>query len=181
MLNQIKKEFNKLFNPISKDKTEMKKDQSQPEQAASEVVAKLDAALATIAAKDETLKELSGKFTELSSKYDEMKKSFDAMLAEKAAMIAEAAQKRLSARKEKVEMAVGTEKASALLAATESLDDAQFEAIVEAMKTTLKTEAEKNPMFQEVGMAGEADHVETLEAAGVTKEAEMLKEKYAKK
>lgn len=63
---------------------------------------------------------------------------------------------KMAARKAAVEASLGTEKSVAVLAATESLDDAQFESIVSAMATTLTKEADTS-LFKEVGVDAKAD------------------------
>lgn len=181
MINHIKKEFNKLFNTATADKeaTEMKTTPAQPELAATETAAQLATALETVAAQAATLTELSEKFTELSNKFETAQAALAEVEAAKAALVAEAAQKRLTARTEAVVAAVGTVKASTLLAATEALDDAQFTAIVDAMKTTMSAE-EKSVMFTEVGVSDVADPVQAV-AAAESAEAKLLKTKYKKK
>lgn len=114
---------------------------------------------------------------ELVSKLDEANAALAAIAAEKAAMAAEAEAKRLAARKEKVEAAIGTEKAAGLLLATEGLDDAAFNAVVSALAGSVEAEAETE-LFKEVGVTAEADAAKV-----VTESAEMkiLKQKYQSK
>lgn len=99
-----------------------------------------------------------------------------AVEAEKLAAVADAEAKRLTARKEKVEAAVGTEKSVALLAATEALDDAAFEAVVSALGTSLDAEAQSK-LFNEQGADVQADKSVVVESA----EARILKDKYGQK
>jgi DNA repair exonuclease SbcCD ATPase subunit len=100
----------------------------------------------------------------------------EAVNAEKIAAEAEAAAKRLTARKEKIEAAVGTSKSDALMAATESLDDAAFDAVVSALSLSVDAEG-KTGMFKEVGVAAEADAAKVEESA----EMKILREKYSAK
>lgn len=60
-----------------------------------------------------------------------------------------------AARKLAVEVAVGTAKADALYAATASLEDAAFDAVMAAMATTATAEA-NTQLFNEVGVDAEA-------------------------
>lgn len=100
-----------------------------------------------------------------------------AAAAEQEALIATAEAKRLAARKELVVAAVGTERADALLAATEGLDETAFSAVVSALGVSATVEA-ASPLFTEVGVTAEAD---TALVVAESKEMTILKKKYAKK
>lgn len=63
---------------------------------------------------------------------------------------------KLDARKAKVAAAVGSDKADALMAATASMEDGAFDAVMAAMATTQNSEAE-TPLFKEVGVEASAD------------------------
>lgn len=76
--------------------------------------------------------------------------------AEKAAAEKAALEAKAAARKEKIVAAIGYEKADALLASLESLDDEKFAAVVEAMTSTAVAEA-SSKMFVEQGATTEVD------------------------
>jgi hypothetical protein len=79
-----------------------------------------------------------------------------AQVAEDAAAQAAAAEAalRVQARTDKLVAAVGTEKAPALLAAFEDMDDAKFDSVLAAMQGQIEAEA-KSAMFVETGAAAE--------------------------
>jgi hypothetical protein len=109
-------------------------------------VAGLQASLASLTA------ELAGandKIAELTA-FAEAATEFQAAQA-KAALDAKTAVRKLA-----VVEAVGTVKADALMAATASLEDGAFNAVMAAMKTTTDTEAE-TALFKEVGVDATAD------------------------
>lgn len=96
----------------------------------------------------------------------------------------QAKQLKTEARKNKIVEAVGTEKADALLAATEGLEDAAFEAVVKAMTVNLDAEA-KTEAFQEVGKVAkpDAEAIDSIESDKnkESDEAKLLKAKYKSK
>lgn len=139
--------------------------------------AEVQAALQEVSAQ---LEDLTAKFTELSGQYEQAQAALQALADEKAQMIAAAAATKLEARKAKVEAAIGTEKAPGLLAATEGLDDAAFEAVVSALAGSVSAEADTT-MFQEVGVTAEVDAVQAVEAGSQSKEMKLLQAKYGKK
>lgn len=88
---------------------------------------------------------------------------------------ADAKQVKMDARLASLSKDVGDERASAVLAATEGLDDTQFEAIAQALKLSADNEA-TSPLFTEAGVQGEA----VPEAHQETAEMKQLKAKYKK-
>jgi chromosome segregation ATPase len=100
--------------------------------------------------------QLVASLAEATAKLEELKQFAEAAEAEKARLIAEAETARLAARKEKIVAAVGTERADALMTATEALDDAAFSAIVDAMNVSATVEA-SSEMFTEIGAGAKAD------------------------
>jgi hypothetical protein len=114
---------------------------------------------------------------EMTAKLEAAHADLSKLVAEKAEMAATAAAVKLAARKEKVIAAIGTERADALMAATEGLDDAQFAAVVSAMSVATDAEA-KSPLFSEVGVTAEADAAKVVEESA---EARILKQKYGVK
>ena len=178
MLNKIKKEFQKIFN--EKEAT-MKKDETvQLDLSAPTQSAQLAEAMATLASQSEALAAVTTKMTELQAMYEAAQTALAASQEAQATLVADASAKRLAARTEAVVASVGTVKADALLAATNSLDDAQFEAIVGAMATNFELEA-KSEMFKEVGVSSPADTEKVVEAAAETAEGKLLRKKYARK
>ena len=152
------KEFMKRFSTVAKEEVEMVEPKEQPEMSVVPNTAELSALVAQLASQSEALLTVQTQFAELSTKYEAAQAALAAVEDAKAALVAEAAAKQLTARKEKVEMAIGTAKAPAVLLATEKLDDASFEAIVAAFSANLEAES-KSPMFSEVGVAAEVETV----------------------
>lgn len=89
---------------------------------------------------------------------------------------ADAKQEKLDARLAALSKDVGDERASAVLAATEGLDDVQFEAIAQALKLSADNEA-KTELFTEGGVEGD---VKPDAHAEETLEMKKLKAKYPK-
>jgi hypothetical protein len=120
---------------------------------------KTEAAIAT-GVLTEQLEEQVKKNTELTAKIQELSAFAEAAEAEKVRLAEEAKQKLASDRKEKIVAAVGTEKADALVAATEGMDEAAFNAVMSAVTVAGEKES-KSAMFNEVGASAdvEADKV----------------------
>jgi uncharacterized membrane-anchored protein YhcB (DUF1043 family) len=123
--------------------------------SAVEPNAELAAQLASTAS---ALTELQASFAELNEKYTEAAAKLADVEVAKASLVAEAVKAKLAARKEKLEFAVGTEKAATLLSTLEVLDDAAFDSVVSSMTTTLSTEA-ISPAFVESGVTAEAAEI----------------------
>lgn len=94
--------------------------------------------------------------TEMTAARDAAQAALDALSAEKAEMLANAAEAKMAARKEKVVLAIGTEKAEGLMLATQGLDDAAFEAVVSALVGSVEAEASTS-LFSEVGVSASVD------------------------
>lgn len=85
---------------------------------------------------------------------------------------------KLSARKAKVTAALGTAKADAFMAATASMEDTAFDAVMSAMATTAATEAD-TALFKDVGVDAEVDQTKvSAETNGVM---DYLTSKYGQK
>ena len=176
----MKNLFKKFYKPAEADNKEeaehMATKEGQPEMAAdnkvAEMAALLESATTTLAA---TQKQL----TEMSAKFEQAQTALQSAEDTKAALVADAAQKRFSARKEAIVASVGTAKADALLAATDNLDDASFNAVVGAMAGSYEAEA-KTEMFKEVGIATKTDASAVVTEPEESAEAKMLKAKYNK-
>ena len=156
---------------MSEPKTE------QPEMTVDPQSAELSTLVAQMASQSEALLAVQKQFAELSSKHEAAIAALAEIEETKAALVAEAAAKQLAARKEKVELTVGTAKAPAILAATEALGDEQFNAIVAAFSANLAAEA-ASPLFNEIGVAAEA---ETIVADPVAKLAANLAAQFNQK
>lgn len=169
MLDKFKKFLNKKEDP------EMKDDKATEPSAIQVDASEAKAELEKIQADFEAFKtEANALIAQADGQVAELKKQVEALVAEKAAMIADAAEKKMSARKEKIVAAIGTTKAEGVMAATKDLDDAQFEAIVSALATSIDAEA-KSEMFTEKGASAEADASKLNEE---TPEMKALKKKY---
>lgn len=176
----MKSALKKFFNTASADNKEgaetMATKEGQTEMAAENKTAELQALLESATT---TLSATQSKLSEMTALYESAKSSLKGFEDANAALVAEANQKRLDARRAKVEASVGTSKAPALLAATESLDDAAFEAIVSAMSTNLDAEA-STESFKEVGSSAPEDKTlyVPVKEGEETLEAKNLKAKY---
>ena len=153
MLDKFKKYFS---NSATADNTQEEAMSLEKDQAATALdttaVANLTAQLSTV---NDAMATLQEQFTTLSSKYEAAQKALNASEAATALLATQAAEKRLKERTEAITHAVGTAKVASMLAATDSLDDVQFNTIVSAMATNLDKEAE-GKMFSSQGVAAEA-------------------------
>ena len=163
MLKAIKK----LMNQPQEGKPSMKK-----EEIAAAVVAAPMASAVVDAAQLASLQEsLSAALSQLAEQGALLAAADEA----KAQLISQAAIAKFSARKTAIVAAVGDASASALLAATETLDDASFNLVVGSMVTARAVEA-ASPAFNEVGHSAEAEvPVHGNEESGVAK---LLKKQY---
>lgn len=112
---------------------------------------------------------------ELKAKLEEASATLDLMKAEKEAAVAEALAAKLEARKEKIVATLGTERAEALLKATEGMDDAAFEAVATALGVSIEEEA-KSLLFSETGVDATVDASKIVE----TVEMKLLRQKFGK-
>ncbi len=143
--------FKKFFNVVEETKMGVEEQGAQAEMSVANMAAELSALQASFASQSES-------FAALAQQLADAQAALSAVEGAKAALEAEAKNKQLAARKQRVEMAIGTEKAPAMLSATEQLDDAQFEAIVSAMAMSFETEA-NSQMFKEAGVTAKAEAV----------------------
>lgn len=149
------------------------------------IQAAIDAAVTELRVEFDAFKEtaegmvasLSEELTATKTALEAAQAALGAAEAKEAELVATAETKRLAARKELVVAAVGTERADALLTATEGLDEAAFSAVVSALGVSATVEA-ASPLFTEVGVTAEAD---TASVVAESKEMSILKKKYAKK
>ena len=158
MLDHLKKFLSAKAEPIVAEATQPQEEQSmtttqeQPVLTAVNETADLVAQLATQAS---AFEELQAKFAELTEKYSEAQAALESLESVKEDLVAKAAEAKVAARKEKLEAAVGTEKATTLLSTLEVLDDAAFDSVVSSM--TVNLDAEKStPAFTESGVTAEA-------------------------
>lgn len=150
----------------------------QPEALAA-LQAEFDAFRATA---ESDIAEIGAKLTEaldalktVEAARDELAAKLQSAEAEAAAKAEAEAAAKLQARKTKIEAAVGTERADAVFAAVNGMDDAQFEAVLSAMTVAGASEA-KSKMFSEQGADLDADPAAA--AAGPSKEMQILRAKY---
>lgn len=158
MLKNLRKELSKLVN------TEQQMNDTQ----FAELANKLSSTETSLAA-------LQEQFSQLTNELATAKAALDAANEAKASLEKDIEDKRNQARMDKIVAAVGTDKADKLFAATQALQDAQFEEIVGAMSGNLKSEAD-TPMFQEVGATVEVDVANVEEKSALQK---ALEEKYS--
>ncbi len=86
---------------------------------------------------------------------------------------------KLTARKEKILAALGTERADAFMAATEAMPDAQFDTVMAAMAVTSAGEA-SSPAFTETGVEASANVDALVAEAETSGTGAMLAAKYQK-
>lgn len=127
-------------------------------------VTKLSAELATAVAA----------LAEMTVNFEAAQAALNALTAEKAELAAKAEAAKFTARKEKVVLAIGTEKADGLMLATQGLDDAAFAAVVSALAGSVDVEASTG-LFQEVGVSATAD---TTKIVAESAEMKLIKQKY---
>lgn len=152
MLDHLKRFF-KAPEGITQEEVDMTAKEGQPELVVNdntaELSAQLEAATSSLAVANESV-------AKLSAELNEVKAALAAVEKEKADALAQAVADKAQARREKVEAALGTDKADEVLAATQSLDDASFESIVTAFALSFDKEA-KSPAFQEKGLTAQTE------------------------
>lgn len=165
MLDHLKKYLSKGSNPVAEatqheENVEMTTNTEQLSAVDNnaELVAQLASQASALTETQTTLAALQASFAELNNKYTEAAAKLAEVEAAKASLVAEAAAAKLAARKEKLEFAVGTEKASTLLSTLEVLDDAAFDSVVSSMTVNLDKEA-LSSAFTEKGVTAEAAEI----------------------
>jgi septal ring factor EnvC (AmiA/AmiB activator) len=121
--------------------------------------------------------EANATVSSLQNRVQELEAALAEATAAQAAAAASEAELRASARKEKLEAAVGTEKASSLMAVMADMDDVKFGAVLSALAGNVASEA-ASEMFNEVGATTEVD---ANSVVSETTEMKMLKAKYGQK
>jgi uncharacterized membrane protein YdfJ with MMPL/SSD domain len=176
----MKEAFKKFFSSEKGNKEMKKEDKQAPTPAVDEqMAAQLKQAQEILASKTAEMETLQSALAEMAEKVAKAEAALQENEAAKAVLIADAKAKQAAARKEKVVMAIGeNDKATKLLAATEGMEDAAFEAVVSALAGSLEQEA-KSEMFKDVGADGaKADASKTIEKSAVMK---ALEDKYQAK
>ena len=158
MLDHLKKYLSKGSNTVAEATQQEKEDVTMTDTTLPEVSGELSEMAATVATLEANLTELQASFAELNNKYTEAAAKLAEVEAAKASLVAEAVAAKLAARKEKLEFAVGTEKASTLLSTLEVLDDAAFDSVVSSMTVNLDKEASSSA-FTEKGVTAEAAEI----------------------
>lgn len=144
MLDNIKK----YFKP--EEKVEMTTETNQAEMSV-ETLAELTELKASFAQVSEALATKEAAVAELAAKLEEATAALGLVAAEKEAVEAAAKQAKTDARMSKLVEAVGDVKASALMSATENMEDAAFDAVVGALTVNIEQEA-KSELFTETGV-----------------------------
>ena len=150
---------------------ELKVDTSEIQAELDAIKTQFEAATNELTAK---LEEATAALADATGKLEAAEAAKTAAEAKVAELVAAEAARKLAARKEAIVAAIGTDKADALMAATEGLDDAQFTAVVSAMAGKVDAEAQ-SPLFKEVGVTAEADAAKVVEESA---EMKLLKQKY---
>lgn len=118
---------------------------------------------------------LTEQVSQLASQLQESQSKVAELSAKAEADLAAAVKAKADARMAKLVDTVGTVKADTLFAATKDMDDAGFDAIVNAVAATYESEKE-SPLFKEVGAAAEVDVASVTEKSALQK---ALEEKYS--
>lgn len=122
------------------------------------------------------LESQSDALAEAMCQIDELKSLLASVEAEKVQAQENAQKVKMDTRLANLSKDVGDERAAAVLAATEGLDDAQFEAIAQALKLSADNEA-KSSLFTEAGVQGD---VKADAHKGESAEMQIIKAKYKK-
>lgn len=124
----------------------------------------------------EAVKDADAQVAQANARVAELQAALNAVADEQAKALEAAQAATLTARKEKIEATVGSEKVDALMTATTGLDDAAFDAVLSAM--TLATDKEaKSKMFTEQGAAAEVDPGKVAELSA---EMKLLQSRFPK-
>lgn len=115
--------------------------------------------------------------TALETERDALKAQLEALQAEKAEAAAKAEEAKLSARRARIEAAIGSERVEATMAVVANLTDENFETVMAAMAAGSDKEAQ-SPLFQEQGVEAKAS---AEVANGESKEMQLIKSKYPEK
>lgn len=158
MLDHLKKYLSKGSNTVAEATQQEKEDVTMTDTTLPEVSGELSEMAATVATLESNLATLQASFAELNNKYTEAAAKLAEVEAAKASLVADAAAAKLAARKEKLEFAVGSEKASTLLSTLEVLDDAAFDSVVSSMTVNLDKES-LSSAFTEKGVTAEAAEI----------------------
>jgi aspartyl/asparaginyl-tRNA synthetase len=161
MLNGLKKKLGIVSDNNQEEKVEM----TETNQAEMSVItAELTELKATFA-------QVSATLADTQAQLEAATTALASVAAEKEAVEAAAKQAKMDARMTKLVSAVGDERAVALMAATEQLDDAAFDAVATAVTVNMDKEAESE-MFSEAGVDAQAAPV--VEKDAVSRLAENI-------
>jgi hypothetical protein len=148
MLNHLKKFFNQ-----EEEKVEMT---TETVEASAGDKPAIEAVMAELSEMKASFALVSEELTAAKAELEKAQAALNAAAEEKAKAEADALAAKMNARKEKAVAAMGTEKADAFMAATEQMDETQFESFLAIFNTNATAEA-KSEMFQEVGVETKAD------------------------
>jgi colicin import membrane protein len=147
MLNHLKKFFNQEEEEVNMTT------ETVPVAEANVEVTALAAELSEIKA---SFAQVSETLAATKADLEKAQAALAAVAEEKAAVEAAAIAAKLEARRKEVEAQMGTEKATAFMAATEGMDDAKVKSFLQIFATNAAAEA-KSEMFNEVGVETKAD------------------------
>ena len=177
MMNALKKVFNNSAKATDIAEVEQQMESLEMSKPVADI-AQLEALASSLSAAEASMASQAVVLAELTSKFDSVVAELSSVKEAKAQLEATMKAAKFATRKEKIEMVVGTSKADALFAATEALEDAQFEAVIGAMTVNLEAEA-KTPAFQEQGVGHGVD-ASKLAVDPAVKMAEQIAAKYSK-
>lgn len=154
------KQLQKIFNTAAvADKEEVDMSVASQVEASADVAAELSKATEALAASASAMEQVMADFEQLKAELEILK-------SEKQLAVKVEKEKKLSVRMSTIKAAIGDEKAPALLAATEDLEDSQFEAVVSAMSMSVDKES-KSQLFSEVGVDVESDASSVVEKSAI--------------
>lgn len=177
MREALKKFFNKADKKASEEVGEMKKEEQQPALAAPETATQLANALEAFSAQTEVLEAAKTKIAELNALLESTKASLETSEASRAELAAQVKQTKLQNRRKAIEASLGTEKAEAILSATETIGDTEFNSVLQAISKSFELES-TSKHFTELGVSSQADANKVVDA--MSTEAQLLREKYKK-
>ena len=170
MLDKLKKFLQPAAQAELKKETQMVTETLSGASTVEELTASLEALQVESAT---TVATLASTLTKLA----ETEAAFAALVVSNETAAALAKEQKLSARKASVVTALGTERANALMTATNDVSDSQFAAIVAAMTVAGQVEATSD-LFVEVGVDAQADAAAVLAAVKSNPVMDYLKNKF---
>ena len=158
------KALQKQVSNLMKEKPEMAQEEILVELATETFTTELATAQAALAEKVTELSALTEQLTALSAELATAQEQLAIADEAKEQLVQAAHEAKLVARKNMIVASIGTDKADALMTATEGLDDIAFASVVGALAGSVVAEA-KTDLFVEVGVTAEVDTINVVAEA----------------